>query len=120
MERKELSAMIGGRVKYHRVIKNLSQEQLAFEADMHPSYLGCLERGEKCPTIDTLFRVSKALGVSLTDLIAVDEAEGGARRDPVREGLEYRAGAAVRNIPMKDLPRAVMMIEMLSVMLTEK
>ena len=120
MDRKELSVLIGSRIKYHRIMKHLSQEQAAFDSEMHPSYYGCIERGEKCPTIDTLFRISKALGVSVTELLDFDGITDGKESDHVRDALEYRANAAGRNIPMKDLPGAVMMIEMLSHMLSGK
>ena len=120
MDRRELSERIGARIKYHRIMKHLSQEQAAFDSEMHPSYYGCIERGEKCPTIDTLFRISKALGVSVTELLDFGETSDDQSTDHVRDALEYRANAAVRNIPMKDLSGAVMMIEMLSHMLSGK
>lgn len=66
-----ISEMIGKKIKEERRRRSLSQEALAFEANMHPSYLGCIERGEKCPTVDTLFKISAALGVPLKDLIDV-------------------------------------------------
>lgn len=66
-----ISEMIGKKIKEERRRRSLSQEALAFEANMHLSYLGCIERGEKCPTVDTLFKISSALGVPLKDLIDV-------------------------------------------------
>ena len=42
----------------------MSQERLAFEANVHRTYISQLERGLKMPTLETLFSVAAALGVS--------------------------------------------------------
>ena len=51
--------------------KKLSQEALAFESEIHPAYLGRVERGEKCPTIETLYKISKGLKIPLHELLDV-------------------------------------------------
>ena len=40
-----ISEMIGKKIKEERRRRSLSQEALAFAANMHPSYLGCIELG---------------------------------------------------------------------------
>ena len=62
----------GYRIRDLRVQQNLSQEQLALKAEMNPAYLGQLERGLKSPTIYTLYRVTRALNVSLSHFFAFD------------------------------------------------
>jgi transcriptional regulator with XRE-family HTH domain len=44
----------------------LSQEKLAERADLHPNYIGEVERGEKTISVDALLRISKALRCSVT------------------------------------------------------
>lgn len=39
------------------------------EANMNPTYLGFLERGENVPTLTTVFRLAKILGVEAADVI---------------------------------------------------
>lgn len=73
MERSDISVKIGLNIKAERRRKKLSQEALALESNIHPSYFGCIERGEKCPTVETLYKISKALDVPLSKLIKVDE-----------------------------------------------
>lgn len=41
-------------------------------ADLNPAYLGQIERGLKCPTIDTLYKIVRALEISLPEFFAFD------------------------------------------------
>lgn len=50
--------------------KGLSQEDLAFRAGIKRSYMGVIERGEKSPSIDTIMKVAKGLGVTISELFA--------------------------------------------------
>ena len=51
--------------------------QLAMEAGMHLNGLGNLERGRRNPSLQTIFVLSKALGISMGKLIsAVEKATG--------------------------------------------
>lgn len=47
----------------------LSQEKLAFACGFHPTYVSQLERGVKTPTLGTVFKLSKALGIAPSDLV---------------------------------------------------
>ncbi|UZJ44458.1 helix-turn-helix domain-containing protein [Marinimicrobium sp. C6131] len=63
-------------VRRERRARGLSQEALADLADVHRTYIGMLERGEKNVTLSTLDRIASALGVSaisLLDASAPDE-----------------------------------------------
>lgn len=48
----------------------LSQEQLAERASLHWTYVSGVERGRRNPSLNTLARLAKALGVSLPQLVA--------------------------------------------------
>ena len=41
----------------------LTQEVLAHRADLNRNYVGLLERGERSPTIDTVFALAAVLAV---------------------------------------------------------
>ncbi len=60
---------VGSRIRHQRKRRKLSQEQLAEKSDLHPSYIGQLERGIKTPTIDTLYRITKGMNLSLSDFL---------------------------------------------------
>lgn len=73
INRKTISYIIGQRIYEFRTQKKLSQETLAFESEIHPAYLGRVERGEKCPTIETLYKISKGLKIPLHELLDVSK-----------------------------------------------
>jgi ribosome-binding protein aMBF1 (putative translation factor) len=60
-------------VKKHRNAKGMSQELLAEKADVHPIYIGYIERSVRNPTIKIAKAIANALGLSLAEMIA--EAE---------------------------------------------
>ncbi|WP_427789123.1 helix-turn-helix domain-containing protein [Brevundimonas diminuta] len=60
----------GRNVRRLREAKGLSQEQLAFEADMHRTYLSGIKRGVRNPTATVLQRLAVALGCVIGDLFA--------------------------------------------------
>ena len=63
-------AVIGEAIRSYRSKANLTQEQLAEKADLHPVYLGELERGEETASVGALIRLARALGIKLRDLVA--------------------------------------------------
>jgi len=52
--------------------KNLSQEDLANDADIPINQVGRIERGEINTTIITLHSIAKALSISITDLFSFE------------------------------------------------
>ena len=72
MDRASLSRLIGANIRKYRIQRDVSQEHLALESGIHPAYISKLERGEKCPTIDTLYRLAKALRIPVYKLIDID------------------------------------------------
>lgn len=58
----------GKRVRKLRKEKGLSQEQLAFKADLHRTYIGMIERAEKNITLVNIEKISKAFEVDIKEL----------------------------------------------------
>jgi transcriptional regulator with XRE-family HTH domain len=52
-----------------RESKKLSQEKLAEYCDLDRTYISLLERGLRQPTLTTIFRLSKVLGILPSQLI---------------------------------------------------
>ena len=64
----DLPKVIGERIRNFRKEKGLSQEELADIANLHATYIGQLERGEKNATLESIEKVANALEISLEDL----------------------------------------------------
>ena len=65
-----IAEIIGKRVRAQRKNIGLSQEQLAELCDLHPTYIGQLERGEKNASLETIMRVCKGLNVAPSELFS--------------------------------------------------
>jgi len=64
----EINKRVGFNIRKYREKKGWSQEQLAFEADLHRAYIGQIERGEKNIGLINLERIAKALDIEPNDL----------------------------------------------------
>ena len=60
---------IGRRIATIRKKQNISQDHLAFIADMDRTYLTRLEKGRANPTIRTLHKISRKLRVKMASLL---------------------------------------------------
>lgn len=73
MTKENLMDVIGHRIKEYRIKNKLSQEDLALESGVSIAHIGRLERGERCPTIDTLYKIAEVLNVSIAELVDYEE-----------------------------------------------
>jgi len=48
--------------------RNMTQEKLAYEADLNRAYVGYIERGERKPSVETLNKLALSLKVPLFKL----------------------------------------------------
>jgi transcriptional regulator with XRE-family HTH domain len=60
---------LGENLRKAREKRGLSQEELAFEAGVHRTYVGGVERAEYNATILTLLRFTRTLGISLREAL---------------------------------------------------
>lgn len=68
MEGSEL-VRLGQNIRHHRMVRHLSQEELANLSGLHRTYVGGIERGERNVTVLNLVRLAKALEISVSDLM---------------------------------------------------
>ena len=59
---------LGSNIRERRLKLELSQEKLAYNANIHRTYLGAVERGEKNVSFKNLFKIARALNISVSDL----------------------------------------------------
>jgi transcriptional regulator with XRE-family HTH domain len=68
---KGLNKAFGDAVRQSRQRSRISQEELAFKAGVHRTYISLLERGLKGPSLRMVFALATALGVDPTDLVGL-------------------------------------------------
>lgn len=91
-----IAKQIGERLRAYRNQKGWSQEELAERAGVHPTYIGQLERGEKNATIESISRVSDALGIPLSVLFENISVQ------PVQNGIPSKCYEIIQKQPLKD------------------
>ena len=67
---RDWQAIFGRNVRRARQQKGLTQEQLAFEAEIDLTYMGGIERGRRNPSLLVMARIAHALSVPLPKLLA--------------------------------------------------
>lgn len=70
-----IKILLGRRIRALRRSQDLTQEQLGEKAGINYKYLGAIERGEKNLSLESLQKISSALGITLVDLLDVDHLE---------------------------------------------
>ena len=56
-----------------RKARGLSQEKLAELAELHRTYIGSVERGERNVSVDNMEKLANAVGVELSALLSLPE-----------------------------------------------
>ena len=65
----KIKKIVGDRIRIYRNKLGYSQEILAEKANLHSTYIGQLERGEKNATLESIERVCLALNVPIEILL---------------------------------------------------
>ena len=76
MEESKLSVRFGCLIRDLRLSAGLTQESLADLCDLHRTYIGAIERGEKTVTIETANKLAFAFSLSLGQIfVKLDELD---------------------------------------------
>jgi transcriptional regulator with XRE-family HTH domain len=65
----DVKRIVGNNVRRYRLAANLSQEQVAERMGVAQGYISELEKGQRNPTIVTLWHAALALGVRVAQLL---------------------------------------------------
>lgn len=61
--------ILSNNIRIFRKVKGISQEELADMCNLHRTYIGSVERGERNVTLSTLEVIAGVLGVSVPKLL---------------------------------------------------
>ena len=67
--------VVGNKIKELRIQKGISQEKLANECGLDRTYITYVENARKNITIETLYKITQALNISLKDFFDIDESK---------------------------------------------
>lgn len=81
---KGISGRFGKTVREHRRNAQLTQEDVAETAGLHPTYVGMVERGVRKPTMEAAARIAKALNLPLWQLVREAETAWRSSKRPKR------------------------------------
>ena len=70
-----IQVKLGRAVRRLRADAEYSQEAFAAAAGVHRTYMGLVERGRVAATISTVEKISAALGIRVSELLAEAERE---------------------------------------------
>lgn len=89
---------IGKRVRQERLRRDWTQEELAEKIDLHPSFVGQIERGIKAASFDTLKRLSLVFGIKSAEFLNEGDANEPRRatRSVERKIIDLLNGYTVR------------------------
>jgi len=67
---KQIYLQLGNRIRIFRKQKKYTIEDLADLADLHPTFLGQVERGDANASVTTLSKIAKALNKNVFDFFS--------------------------------------------------
>jgi len=73
MKESDILLRVGRRIRQFRKMYQMSQEQLAEKADLHPTFIGKIERAEINPSIVSLKKIADAFKVPVSELLSFEE-----------------------------------------------
>jgi transcriptional regulator with XRE-family HTH domain len=91
----DIRRQVGWNLRRMRRARDLSQEELALEAEVARSYMSALERGKRNPTVLVLERLAWALGTTVPEIVAPEPEVVPVKRSgpkPKRKGRKPGRG----------------------------
>lgn len=68
MRDSEIKNILGGAIRTARLRANISQEELGDRSGLDRTYIGGVERGERNPSLVSLYKIAEGLNLTLSEL----------------------------------------------------
>ena len=88
----DLKALLGVAIKTQRASLAISQEELAYRAGLHRTYVSDVERGARNPSVETIEKLARALEISVSMLFEQAADSNQARQRRSKPAQKTRAG----------------------------
>jgi transcriptional regulator with XRE-family HTH domain len=95
-----LSETVGANIRRYRKERGLTQEQLGERSELDWTTIGAAERGVRYLSVQSLYRVAQALGVSMNDLIDTPEHEPTETEQALYRLTQFLQDASVEQIEL--------------------
>ena len=79
MDPRDLRQAFAANLRRLRHVKGISQEDLAYEADVNRTYLSKLEKGVSYPGLEIIAKLANALGIEPAELLELPTDESRRR-----------------------------------------
>lgn len=73
----QYTKFIAAKIRQLRIRQQLTQEDLSERTHLHSTFISRIERGEHAPRLESIFLLSKALGITPSRLLEVEDDEDG-------------------------------------------
>jgi len=83
----DILRLVGEQIREHRKSIGLSQEELGERADVHYTYIGGLERGQRNISLANLYKISTSLGIELKELVDINNPKTHDAKEMVIKGI---------------------------------
>lgn len=104
----KVTAELGQRIRKYRKERKLTQEELSNKCKLHPTYIGQIERGEKNPSVESVYKICQALDIEITTLF---EHLADFATDADEPTTAMQAYYLIQRLSQKDQERMLRIIE---------
>jgi transcriptional regulator with XRE-family HTH domain len=92
--------IIGQRIRHYRKRDGLTQNQLDRELGFADKYIASIEQGLRGPSLDKLVDICKYFGVTLADILPMDEPDEDAKEQWIDEIVDTLKGLEPMQVGM--------------------
>lgn len=87
MKYNEPNRALGSAIRAYRQRLGLSQERFAGLIELHRTYVGAIERGERNPSFRNLVKIATGLGIPLSELLREAEKLNSSAKGTLLENV---------------------------------
>ena len=96
---KALQVVVGATIRSQRELLGITQHELGYLTSLDPMTISRIERGERMPSLQSLFLIAKALGKAPSEIVHMVEGSGPAielSEDPAKAYLSKKGTKRLR------------------------